>query len=308
MSDARHIYQSLLDDLTGVIQARDLASLCDSIDLPYEFRTLEGTVVYRTRSELEQAIDTYLNALNQRGVTDIQRVCDTAQFLGGGRISGYHTTRAMRGDTLDAQPFLTRMNLVETDGEWRISICDNSLRSADWTVVPGFYEIPGHGAPKSHGMSDTAARLHLFQTFLDRISAALVAGDAEGWLGSMFLPCHLVTRDGVETFDTPEQVYADFERYRQDIKTCGITHILREAKTAEIIGGDQMVGTYTTHLLRGSKHVVPPWDGSMTLRCENGLWRATTVMRAVGHLNWQALEPADTENTLQDTPPKGESQ
>ncbi|MEM7520998.1 MAG: hypothetical protein AAF307_08160 [Pseudomonadota bacterium] len=281
--------------------ARNPAAFTRYVHHPYMLRTVDGTAEYKTAAHTHHAIETYVDALRARGMTDINRVCDTAQFVAPDHISGYHTTRVICGDDLDLAPFLTRMSLYRTNGLWQVAVSDTSLRTADWQILPDWFDAHGDIATSS---PCTAAdqRAHLFQSILDRISVAFLSGDINGWLQSVSLPLQLVTRQGIETFETEASVRHDFELYQQEFAIHGVTDIIREAKTAELIDTDQMVGTYRTHILRGANHVVPPWDASMTLRRENRLWRVTTVMRAIGHLNWSAIDPITPFDTPTNTP------
>ena len=307
MIEARRIYQDTLDRMTAALLSRDPAAFTRHVFHPYEVRTVDGVLISRTESETEQMVTSFADQLAAQKVTRYERVCDAAQFVNPDHISGYHTSRAWCGDGTELDPFLTRLSLYRTEDTWKVATSDTALRTNDWTLLPAWFRTQDRRATV-RAASDSDQKLHLFQTILDRISAAFLSGDAEAWVQSLSLPCQLVTRQGVESFDTPEQVRADFELYQREFEIHGITDIIREAKTAQVIDDDQMVGTYATHILRGATHVVPPWDASMTLRRENGLWRVTTVMRAIGHLNWSALSPADIEDIPQDTPTKGETQ
>lgn len=312
MKDARRIYQDTLDRTTDALLSRNSAGYARHIAYPYEVRTVDGRVICKSDEEFAKMFNDFADNLDALGVTNYTRTCDTAKFVSADHISGYHTTRVCAGDTEILAPFLTRLSLYRSrDDLWQISISDTSLRGADWHVIPDWFEQQSGFLEIGHASEDQQ-RLHLFQAILDRISAAFLAGDVEGWLKSTSLPYHMITRQGVDTFSTEDEVRRDFEIYRQEFQIHGVTDIIREVKTAELIDGDQMVGTYRTHILRGANHIVPPWDASMTLRRENGLWRVTTIMRAIGHLNWSALNPADIEDipsdTAKDTPKKGDHQ
>ena len=307
MNDARRIYQQTLDRMTAALLARNPAAFVRYVHHPYELRTVSERITYETAQDTSRAIEDYVDAIRARGATDIVRTCDTAQFVSADHISGYHTTHVMCGDTHDLSPFISRMSLYRRDGIWRVAVSDTSLRSADWPILPDWVEAHGARAVSTSTTAEDQS-LHLFQSFLDRISVAFLTGDVQAWLNSTSLPFHLITRQGAETFATEEAVRKDFELYQQEFAIHGITDIIREAKTAEPVEYDQMVGTYRTHILRNANHVVPPWDASMTLRRENGLWRVTTVMRAIGHLNWSAVDPAEIEDISQDTPKEGDHQ
>jgi len=313
VTDARGIYQDILDRTTDALLSRNPAGYAEHIAYPYEIKTVDGLVICKSNEDFYALFNGFVEELEALHVTEYTRICDTAKFVSADHISGYHTTRVQADGRDVLAPFLTRLSLYRArDNSWKVNISDTSLRSADWQMLPDWMEKQD-GYSLLGRASEDQQRLHLFQTILDRISASFLARDVQGWLNSVSLPYHMITRQGVAAFETEEHVRRDFEIYCQEFDIHGVTDIIREVKTAELIDGDQMVGTYRTHILRGANHVVPPWDASMTLRREDdGLWRVTTIMRAIGHLNWSALNPADIEDIppdmTQDTPKKGDHQ
>ncbi|WP_223422351.1 nuclear transport factor 2 family protein [Tateyamaria pelophila] len=308
MRNARQIYQETLDGMTAAVMSRDPAAFAEYVEFPYEIRVMDGMIVCKDKSDVARSVNNFAEQLEQYGVTDMSRVCDSAQFLNADHIIGHHTSRVMSGDKEVISPYVTRLGLYRSkDGHWRATLSDSVLCSADWQLIPNWVsQTEGDSLTKDVSAQDK--RLKLFQTILDRISAAFLSGDADAWLNACSLPFQLVSRHGVETFTTRDEMRRDFEAYQREFKTHGVTDIIREAKTAELIDDDHMVGTYRTHIMNRGNHVVPPWEASLTLRREDGIWRATTVMRAIGHLNWSAQTRAAIEDIPQDTPKKGDHQ
>ena len=80
-------------------------------------------------------------------------------------------------------------------------------------------------------------------------------------------------------------------RELHEIRIHEVDDIVRRVGTATMINDDQMLGTYRTYILRGSELVVEPYDSSMTLqKGGDGLWRITSIMNALGHLNWKTRQ------------------
>lgn len=307
MTKARRIYQDTIDCMTAAIVDRDPDAFLQVAHLPFDVRTVDGVMIQHTRAEVAQFMLGFAEQLTAQDIARYERTCDAARFVNADQITGYHTSRVWTaaGDAL--QPFLSRATLCRSGDTWQVALNETALRMADWALLPAWFGSQARPA-NIRPATDGDQRLFLFQLILDRISTAFLSGDSDAWLDCLSLPLQMVTRHGVNAFETPDAIRADFALYQREFEIHGITDIIREAKTAEVIDGDQMVGTYTTHILRGATHVVPPWDASMTLRCENGLWRVTTVMRAIGHLNWRAINPSDIEELPCDTPQKGETQ
>lgn len=294
--------------MTRAILSRDATAFAQHVSYPYEVRVMDGSFTCHNDSDMARSVDSFAEQLKIANVTEFVRTCDSARFLATDHIMGHHTSRVTSGDREVLSPYVTRLGLYKSkDGRWRANLSDTVLRSTDWQLIPNWVnEASGLSFPKA--VSEKDKHLKLFQTILDRISAAFLSGDVEAWLNASSLPLQLVTRQGVETFTTEAELRRDFEVYQREYEIHGVTDIIREAKSAEIIGGDQMVGTFRTHILNRARHVIPPWDASVTMRRENGVWRVTTVMRAMGHLNWSAQSSADIEDIPLDTPKKGDPQ
>ncbi len=87
---------------------------------------------------------------------------------------------------------------------------DTALSSTDWRVIPNWVNKTT-GGTFEQTVSETDQHLKLFQTILDRISAAFLSVDVEAWLNASSLPFQLVTRQGVQTFSTEEEMRRVFE-------------------------------------------------------------------------------------------------
>lgn len=292
--------------MTAAILNEDAAAFGKYIVYPYEIRTMDGAILCQDEVDLSRTFSCFGAQLKQDHVTNMIRTCDAARFVTRDHILGHHTSRVMSKDQEVVPPYVTRLGLYQSaDGHWRANTSETVISAQDWALVPNWVKATS-GRFFEKPVTQAKQRLKLFQTILDRISAAYLSDDVEALINATALPFQLITRQGVETFRTEAEMRRDFDRYQQEFRAHGVTDLVREAKTAEIVDGDQMVGTFTTHILNRARHVVPPWDASMTLRRENGIWRATSIMRAIGHLNWSAQSRAEIEDIPPDTPKKGD--
>lgn len=126
----------------------------------------------------------------------------------------------------------------------------------------------------------------VFQNYLHRVTDAFLTGDYDTWEASVSLPATVVTRNGTTVITSTETLKRDFEVYMREFEIHGITDMIRLVQNVQLIEGDQMTGTYTTHILRNAEPVVDPYESAMTLRLMEGTWRMTTLLNAIGHLNW----------------------
>ena len=121
---------------------------------------------------------------------------------------------------------------------------------------------------------------------MDRVDAIFMSGDFDGWKQSVALPLTFESRKGTQFFTSEDDLRADFELYQKEFAIHRVTDLARIVKSAELVGSDMMVGTYRAHVLHNGTNVVPPWDSGITLKRQDGLWRVTKIMRALGHLDW----------------------
>lgn len=284
---ARSIYQGRIDILTDAIMSGDMERFAAGIALPYSVKTCDARVLYDTEDALKLGIGRYSDALRERGVTRMERQCESATYINDSVIEGYNTVRLLTGNELAVDPYMVRMRLKRgEDGMWRVSESTAAMNSEKWPLLPaGFLAI--HASPDAPA-SEAEERVVIFQTFLNRINQVLLGGDLQGWRNATQLPLTFIHRQGTSVMATEEDREADFRLYHDEFRIHEVDDIVRRVDSATFISDDQMLGTYRTYILRGSELVVDPYDSSMTLqKGADGLWRITSVMNALGHLNWR---------------------
>ncbi|MDJ0823823.1 MAG: hypothetical protein QNJ09_18700 [Paracoccaceae bacterium] len=280
--------------MTTSLMAEDLDRFVEGIQLPYQVQTSDVRLVYETENDLRAGMHAYRQTLRDRGITRMERRCASAGFVSDSEIEGFNSVMLYRGNELALPPYLVRMNWTETQGIWRIRSSCASLRDADWPVLPTDICIkhPRENAPT--GEDD--AQVARLQVFLNHLNQILLTGDFEAWRNIVSLPLTFITRKGTDVHKTVEELKADFELYMSEFRIHGVSDMVRHAKSAKMVGGDQMIGVYSTYILRSAEFVVPPYESSMTLqRDAEGHWRVSSVMNALGHLNWSDRTAAQQE-------------
>lgn len=126
----------------------------------------------------------------------------------------------------------------------------------------------------------------VFQDWLDRIGAAVIEGDYPTYANAVSLPFLLVTENATISVDDDTTLQEGFVSYRKMLSTQGVTHMVRLSSGTTDLGPDLIVGNYTTHLLINARPALPPFVSSMTLRCEDGIWKATTIVNSLAATQW----------------------
>ncbi|MEO0939146.1 MAG: hypothetical protein AAFY38_13420 [Pseudomonadota bacterium] len=293
---AQKIYQQVLDDLTEGVVSCNYDMIRPRLAIPHLMVTSTARLVAKTEAEMQEAFMTFAMGLRQLGITDYTRIAHECDFLGEDEIIGHHTSffRKEGRDVVTPYPSMCRME--RRAGAWVLTEAQNAIDNSHWPIL-----LPDVPSDPVAGAEGPAVRLRALQEVMDRISSAFIENDLQRWLDCVELPFTLISRTGPERFETEADIRADFEAYQRDILENGITDIFRTALSTQAVGPDQMIGIYRTRILRGTEQAVPAWQAAVTLRKRQGTWRATSVLRAIGHQNWSAATAGDIQ-TISNTP------
>jgi len=137
------------------------------------------------------------------------------------------------------------------------------------------------------------------QTYLDRISAAVMADDYPSYRFGVALPLHMVTHTANFTVSTEEALRDGFDTFRQLLHSQRITDFIRLVVSAEAMDPELISTRYVTHLIAGSLRVMEPFHSQITLRLIEGNWRAVSITNSLSNSRW----PLDVLRQSDSTPP-----
>lgn len=116
---AKQISEMLLE-LTGTALLSDNFDLfARCFHLPHAIETGDGKLLIRTRKELESVFNSVVEDYRCKGVTDLVRICEVAEFRGDTRVEATHITHMMSGDVRVMDPFPAFSVLELIDGRWQ---------------------------------------------------------------------------------------------------------------------------------------------------------------------------------------------
>jgi hypothetical protein len=137
----------------------------------------------------------------------------------------------------------------------------------------------------------TQDALTIYQDFLDRTAADLLARDAEGFLRRIHLPIRIDTENG--SFDLIELCDArrHFEGFSNALRAQGADSYVRIATGAQFLGPDRIAGTHKAHITSAGKLVAPVYDNEMELTLRDGIWGASRIRHHVRFGAWPDILP-----------------
>ncbi|WP_458791063.1 hypothetical protein [Yoonia sp. MH D7] len=124
---ARKIGNNMLKETGAAIMTKDFARFAKSFSLPHMLTTFDAKGIIETEAELEHIFDAnhaYFTALN---VTDIVRVCTSADFDGPDTVKAMHVTQLMSGTQRVKDPYPAFAIITRTGGVWRFSKSDYAV-------------------------------------------------------------------------------------------------------------------------------------------------------------------------------------
>ncbi len=284
-TSAIKLYQSRLDPLTRAIAEGDVAGFVAGLHLPHVLRTVDTQIRFETEADLFKGITHYIHALRARGVTRLDRVCESAVYKSDTEIEGYNSNHAFAGKEPAILPFLARMRLEFRDGEWRISETDMAVLRDQWAVLP---HIPGQVQPLPDA-PDNEHDFHLacFQVLLNWMSQAALCKDFNAWSRACALPLTVTGKSGEMSFVTEEELRREFEYYMASFDVHNVTEVIRKPLDVRMEGETRMVGLCRTYVLSHANLVVKPYDSTITFeRLRDGFWQLVRMDNIIGHRDW----------------------
>lgn len=124
---------------------------------------------------------------------------------------------------------------------------------------------------------DDATAHGIFQDWLDRVVAYVVADDYDRWRTTMDCPLAVDSAAGPSEIETEDQLREKFDRWRSQIVTARVTDLIRTAHDVQGLAPDHIEGAYTMDMLSDDQRVMPRFISAAVLRYRDGHWRATEL-------------------------------
>ena len=125
-------------------------------------------------------------------------------------------------------------------------------------------------------MDDITAH-SIFQDWLDRVVACVVANDYATWRTTMDCPLLVDSAMGPSEMRTEDQLRAKFDRWRLQVAPQRTSDIVRTAHDVRALAPDHIEGAYTMDVRRDGQEVMPRFISAATLRLKDGHWRAAEL-------------------------------
>lgn len=126
----------------------------------------------------------------------------------------------------------------------------------------------------------------ILQSYLDDVAAALLADEWGAYRRRICLPCAVISHDETKLVTTEEGLRLGYEIFRDIFRSQHVTDYIRLADQAFRLDVDLISGSYVSHVIAGGHRVIAPYRSVLTLRLEEGVWRAASVTNGLANSRW----------------------
>jgi hypothetical protein len=126
----------------------------------------------------------------------------------------------------------------------------------------------------------------ILQDWLDIVTNAVMQGDYTAYRAHICLPFHLITHSASLRIDDDAPLRQGFDSFLQMLRSQRVTDYIRLASGAEQLDDVLITGRYVSHLLVNGTRLLPPFKSAITLRREDGVWRAASITNALANSRW----------------------
>jgi len=144
----------LLEKTGKAMLSGDFKAFMRCFALPHIIETPDKKTVLKTRSAMREVFNTVVQEYADRGVTDLIRICEVAEYRGPFRVEATHITHMMSGNHRVQDPFPGFSVLEFIEGRWQVS---SSQYAVDKTTTVGRALEAGIGDPDRTIAADNAA-------------------------------------------------------------------------------------------------------------------------------------------------------
>lgn len=148
--------------------------------------------------------------------------------------------------------------------------------------------------------------MSLYQSRLDPMTQAIMAGDVTGFLEGLQLPHVLRTLDSQVLFETEQDLRNGAVHYLATLKALGIDRLDRMCQSAIFKSETEIEGYNSVRAYSGDTPAILPFLARMRLEKRDGEWRISETDMAVLRHNWSALPQIAGQETLLNTAPADE--
>ena len=295
--DPRTIFQDLLDRVSEAGAGGRVETMLPFFSLPYLHEALDAKIMLETQDDLRVGLSAFYETLRAKGVTQMIRLCSQADYLSPNYIDGQYVTHLLHNSRPIVRSYTNRAVIRRTDDGWKLAQTINGFSHKIWPIRV-FYvpeDPPEYGlAQHDDARRDALEPLAIYQSFINRMTQANVAGDKDAYLSLCALPVWWHLDENDHEFADASAISEFVDSVSELLAEHEIEDFLRIADHAEFVSGSEICGYHTTHFLRGGEPALDPVKSRLLLRRKGTRWYMHSVTNALKYSDHPMRNPIMT--------------
>lgn len=297
--DPKLILQDLLDRQSETGKSGEIDAMMKLYSLPYLHESLDCRIVLETQEDLRIGLEAFYEALRVKGVTQSIRLVSCADYLSPNYIDGTYVTHLLHNSRPVGRSFSNRTVIRRTDDGWKLTQTINGFSHKVWPIrvfyVPEDQPEFDRDTPED-ARRDALEPLAIYQSFINRMTQANVAGDKDGYLSMCELPMWMHMDETDRQIDDKQGIYDFCDAVTKLLQDNGIEDFLRIADHAEFVSANEICGYHTAHFLRGGEPAVDPVKSRLLLRRKGTRWYLHSVTNSIKYGEHPFSDPVPTKD------------
>jgi hypothetical protein len=133
--------------------------------------------------------------------------------------------------------------------------------------------------------------IDILQCLLDETTASALQNRFDRFSALITRPFVLVTEGGSTVLDSIAAQNVWFDSYIRSMRAQRITEVVRLATTATLMRDGLLFGTYVSQYLANGTRVIDPFESSVTMRLNEGVWQLAAVSTSLPDDKWRVILP-----------------
>jgi hypothetical protein len=128
--------------------------------------------------------------------------------------------------------------------------------------------------------------LAIYQTALNTVSEAILAGDFDAYAGMIDLPYLVHTALADLLITARDDLRGTFDALSLGLKARHVTHYERVARSADYVGRDRIEGQHFTHMIADGERIASPTAARQVIVRRGDLWLFSEAHYPVAASRW----------------------
>lgn len=299
--DPRTIFQTILDEVAEAGAAGDTDGMMRYFSLPYLHEALDTKIMLENQEDLRVGLSAFYETLRGKGVTQMIRLVSQADYLSPNYIEGQYVTHLLRDSRPIVRSYANRAVIRRSGDSWRLTQTFNGFSHKIWPIrvlyVPD--DPPDYSTPhQDDARREALEPLAIYQSFINRMTQANVAGDKDGYLSMCTLPMWMHMDETDQLIENKQGIYDFCDAVTKLLQDNEVEDMLRIADHAEFVSANEICGYHTAHFLRGGEAVVDPIKSRLLLKRKGTRWFLQSVTNSIKYGEHPYIDPVPTTDLI----------